>query len=171
MVAQRRSVRRFAQRQVPREMIEQILNAAAKAPSSKNCRSSRFMVVSDREDLNRMAQMRNFGSNLLSGAQAAIVVMGDTSLSDLWVDNASISATYILLAAEAIGLGACWVHVNGRLHLKDDPTAGTAEDWLRETLPIQPQYGVLCVIALGYRADDLHTTPSTAVVDDVVIWR
>ena len=88
----------------------------------------------------------------MKGAAAAIVVMGDRSKTDIWVENASISATFIQLAATAMDLGSCWVHVRDRQRSKEDPSKGTAEDYLRGLLGIREQYSVLCVIALGHEA-------------------
>lgn len=152
MIEKRRSIRRFDGREVTEEDIARMLKAALSAPSSKNSRSSSFMVVDDRELLENMAEMRDFGSAFLKDAPLAVAVMGDETLTDLWVDNAAISATYLQLAAEALGLSSCWVHVNGRLHKKDDPSAGTAAEYLNKILPVPAGRRILCVIAIGYPA-------------------
>lgn len=154
MIEKRRSVRRFDGRQVSGEDIARMLRAALSAPSSKNTRSSSFMVVDNPELLKSISEMRDFGSAFVKDAPLAILVMGDENLTDLWVDNAAISATYLQLSAEALGLGSCWVHVNGRPHKKDDPAAGTAEDHLRSFLPIPAGRHPLCLIAIGHPAAD-----------------
>ena len=154
MVGRRRSVRRFDGRPVPEEYIAKMLRAALSAPSSKNTHSSSFMVVDDRELLSSLSEMRDFGSAFLKDVPLGIVVMGDEAVTDLWVDNAAISATYIQLGAQALGLGSCWVHVNGRPRKKDDPGEGFAEDYLKTLLPVPKGRRILCVIAIGYPADD-----------------
>ena len=150
LIERRRSVRRFDGRQVPEEYIARMLKAALLAPSSKNSRSSSFMVVDDPGLLESISVMRDFGSAFLKDTPLGIVVMGDESVTDLWVDNAAISATYLQLAAEALGLGSCWVHVNGRQRKKDDHAAGSAEDYLKTFLPVPKGRRILCVIAAGY---------------------
>ncbi len=149
----RRSVRRFAPRPVAREVVEGLLKLALTAPSSKSTRSTRFMVVGEPEILERISRMRDFGSAFLADAPCAVLVMGDSAATDLWVDNAAISATILQLAVQEAGLGSCWVHVNGRPQRRDEPGGATAEDWLREFLPIPTGWKPLCVIALGYPAD------------------
>lgn len=149
----RRSVRKFTDRKVGREAIHTLLKAALTAPSSKNTRSTRFMVVEDARMLEQISQMRDYGSALIKNAPAAIVVLGDTSLTDLWVDNCAISATILQLAAEEQGLGSCWVHVNGRPRKNDEPNMGTATEYLRTVLPIPASWQPLCIIALGYAAE------------------
>ena len=82
LMAARRSVRRFSDRAVPREVVDRILAEALTAPSSRNSRSTRFLVV-DRHDLiARMAGMRDYGSAFMEGAPLAVVVLGDTAASE-----------------------------------------------------------------------------------------
>ena len=111
------------------------------------------MVIDDKSTLEAISEMRSSGSSFVAGAPAAIVVLGDADKTDLWVDNASISTTYLMLSAVDRGLGSCWVHVNGRPRSKTDASLGTAEDYLRELLGIKDNMRVLCVLALGYEAE------------------
>ncbi len=146
----RKSVRRFADRPVPREIVDRLLELAATAPSSKNSRSTRFLVVDDRETLEKIALMRDFGSTFVAKAPCAIIVTGDTTATDLWLDNAAISATILQLAAVEAGLGSCWVHINGRPRLHKQPDGENATDYLRTFLPIPDACNPLCAIALGF---------------------
>lgn len=152
VIQKRHSVRKYSDQPVDREIIDTIIAIAETAPSSKNTHSSAFMVVEDKDTLAAIAEMRGRGSAFVKDAAAAIVVMGDTSKTDIWVENASISATFIQLAATALDLGSCWVHVRERQRSKNDPSRGTAEEYLRGLLGIKEEYKVLCVIALGYEA-------------------
>lgn len=150
VIQKRHSVRKFTDQPVGREIVDTIIDIAQSAPSSKNTKSSAFMVIEDPDTLKALSEMRDRGSAFMAGAAAAIVVMGDASKTDLWVENASISATFIQLAATAMDLGSCWVHVNGRPRSKEDASLGNAEDYVKELLGIKDEYRVLCVVALGY---------------------
>ncbi|MDR2893843.1 MAG: nitroreductase family protein [Alistipes sp.] len=150
ILTRRRSCRKFEPRPVSRETIETLLKLALTAPSSKNVRSSRFMVVTDPAAMERISHMRDQGAALIAGAPCAIVVCGDGEASDLWVDNAAISATILQLAAQEAGLGSCWVHVNGRPQRHEEPQGPDAEAHLRTFLPIPAGWRPLCVVALGY---------------------
>lgn len=150
VIDKRHSVRKFADRPVEREILDALISVAQKAPSSRNCKSSAFMVVEDRDTLAAISEMRDFGSAFVKDAPAAIVVMGDEAKTDLWVDNCAISATFLQLAATAMDLGSCWVHVNGRPRSKSDASLGDAETYLRELLGIKDGMRVLCVVAVGY---------------------
>lgn len=153
LIAARHSVRKFADRPVDRALIDEIIEDAMTAPSSKNSRSTGYMVIDDKSTLEAISEMRSSGSSFVAGAPAAIVVLGDADKTDLWVDNASISTTYLMLSAVDRGLGSCWVHVNGRPRSKTDASLGTAEDYLRNLLGIKDNMRVLCVLALGYEAE------------------
>jgi len=150
VIASRKSVRKFSDVPVAKEKLDLILEMAQTAPSSKNSHSSAFMVIEDKDTLKALSEMRDRGSALIEGAAAAIIIMGDTTKTDLWVENASISATFIQLAAVDCGLGTCWVHICGRPRVKDDPEKGSAEDYIRELLGIKDEYRILCAVALGY---------------------
>ena len=164
VVEHRRSLRKFAERKVEDETINKIMDAVLKAPSSKNTRSSKFIVVRDRDMLRKIAAMRDAGSAFVADAPVGIIVAGDKEATDLWVDNAAISATFMQLAAEAAGLGSCWVHINGRPHNHTDASQGTAEDYLRTIMPIPENWGLLCIVAMGYSPYDI-VKPRTAEDD------
>lgn len=169
LMAARRSVRRFSDRAVPREVVDRILAEALTAPSSRNSRSTRFLVV-DRHDLiARMAGMRDYGSAFMEGAPLAVVVLGDIAASDLWRVNAAISATVLQLACVDEGLASCWVHVDGRPRRKDDPEGERAADYLRTFLPIPEGCEPLCAVALGY--SDFRPAPLPVADDEARIIR
>ena len=94
--------------------------------------------------------MRDYGSAFVKNAPAAILVMGDKSATDLWIDNCAISATILQLAVVDEGLASCWVHVNDRPVLRAEPNGKKADEFLREKMAIPENYGILCAIALGY---------------------
>ena len=147
LIAQRRSIRKYSDRPVPRDVMDRMLAEALTAPSARNTRTTRFLVVDDPALVARMADMRDYGAAFLKGVPAAVVVLGDTTTSDLWRENAAISATVLQLAAVDEGLGSCWVHVCGRPRRKDDPEGEQAADYLRTFLPIPEGCEPLCVIA------------------------
>ncbi len=150
VIEKRRSVRKYSDRPVEREVLEAIVKVAQTAPSSRNCKSSAFMIVEDKDMLEALSVMRDYGSGLIAGAPAAIVVLGDESRTDLWVDNCAISATFVQLAVTAMDLASCWVHCNGRPRLKDEPDGAMAPDYVSELLGLRPGVHPYCVIAIGY---------------------
>ena len=108
----RRSVRKFSPVKVEREKLERIAQMALQAPSSRNTRSTRLVIVEQKEILEKLSTMRDYGAAFMKDAAAAILVMGDKEASDLWLDNCVITATILQLAVVDEGLASCWVHVN-----------------------------------------------------------
>ena len=153
IIARRHSVRKFTDQPVEREIIDEMIAEAMTAPSSRNTRSTGFMIVEDKSLLEAIAEMRESGSAFVKDAAAAIVVLGDADKTDLWVENCSISATYLMLSAVEKGLGSCWVHVNGRLRDKKDESKGYAEQYVRDLLGIKDNMRILCIIALGHESN------------------
>ena len=143
--------------------------ASSPAPSARNTRTTRFLVVDDPALVARMAEMRDYGSAFLKGAPLAVLVLGDTSASDLWRENAAISATVLQLACVDEGLASCWVHVNGRPRRKDAPDGERAADYLRTFLPVPDGCEPLCAIALGY--SDFSPAPLPPADDEARILR
>lgn len=170
ILSKRRSVRKFLPTPPSRETLQRIVDMALTAPSSRNTRSTRLMVVTDRSKLEQLSLMRDYGSSFMKDATAAIVVMGDMEASDLWLDNCAITATILQLAIVDEGLASCWVHVNNRPRLKDEPQGAKADDYLREILSLPSRYGILCAVALGY--SDFEPKPLPEYEGEQrVMWR
>ena len=150
VIEKRKSVRRYSDRPVERDILDAIVKVAETAPSSRNSKSSAFMIIEDKDTLEALSQMRDYGASPLRSAQAGILVMGDTSKTDLWVDNCAISATFVQLAVTAMDLVSCWIHVNGRPVLEDEPEGAQAEDYVAELLGIKDGLKPYCVVAVGY---------------------
>lgn len=164
----RRSQRKFTAELPPRVVVETLLKEAFTAPSSKSTRSTRYIVVNRPELMEKMSKMRDHGASFLRNAPIGIIVLGDTEASDLWDINATISTTILQLAAEEHGLGSCWVQVKDRPRIADDPSAGTAEEWLRSIVDIPATWRPLCVVALGYPEAPLKPHNPTDDSDKVI---
>lgn len=148
LVARRRSIRTFTEREVTAEEEKMLLRAALLAPSSKGKHGYAFKVVRDRELMKKLSETKSIGSAFLAEAPMAIVVLGEPEVSDIWIEDGSCAAAFMLLQAEDMGLGGCWVQVRER-GLED----GTrAEDLVREALQIPEQYKILCMVAVGEKA-------------------
>lgn len=154
VIEKRHSVRKYSDKPVDRELLDAIVNLAQTAPSSRNSHSSSFVIVEDRDTLDALSQMRDSGSALISGAQAAIIVLGDTSKTDLWVDNCAISATFVQLAVTSMDLASCWVHINGRPRFKAEPEGQGAVEYVTELLGIKDGFVPYCCIAIGYPSEE-----------------
>jgi nitroreductase len=114
----RRSVRAYQQKPVSDEMVADLLAAAMAAPSACAKDPWRFVVVREPATLRALAAALPNGS-MLANAPLGIVVCGDldaahaNELSYL-LQDCSAAIENLLLAAHALGLGACWLGVHPR---------------------------------------------------------
>ncbi len=167
IISSRRSVRKFSPRPIEREVLQSILDAAIAAPSSRNSHSTSFIVVTAPDMLDQLSQMRDYGSSFVKGATAAIVVVGDSSKTDLYEVNSAICATTLQLAITDAGLSSCWVHIAGRPQLQSEPNGAQAEEMVRSLLPLTAELNPLCLIALGY--SDFEPAPLPEFDRDALI--
>lgn len=110
----RKSVRQFTDQPIEQEKMHLLLEAAMSAPSATNARDWAFVVVTDRDKLQKMADANGKYSNPLRGAAAGILVCGDMrkavkTAEDFWIINGAIAAENLCLCAHAQGLGAVWL--------------------------------------------------------------
>lgn len=146
----RRSTRKFSEKKVDEEAIHKLLKAALRSPSSKNNQPWEFIVVDDPGLLSRLSVSKPHGACLLKHAPLAVVVAGDKTKSDVWIEDCSIASIIIQLAAEGLGLGSCWVQIHRRYY-NDELTAN---EFIRELLHIPDHLEVLSVVGIGYKAAD-----------------
>lgn len=110
----RRSIRSFEDRPISPEDMHVILTAAMSGPSCANTRSWQFIVVEDKETLNKMADCNGFYAAPLRQAAAGILICGDLEKAfapakEYWVIDGAIAGQNISLAARALGIGSVWL--------------------------------------------------------------
>ena len=146
----RRSHRKFTEDEIDGEDVKLILRAALMSPTSKGQRAWQFVVVDDKAALEKLADAKDMGGQFIKGAPLAIVVLGDPLQNDCWVEDGSIAAISMQYQAEELGLGSCWVQMRGR-GLSDGTTADSV---IQGVLGIPENLKVLCIIAVGHKADE-----------------
>ncbi|MHB8770073.1 MAG: nitroreductase family protein [Syntrophales bacterium] len=145
ILRKRRSVRRFKKQPLSREQIDALQEAVLRSPSSRAIKPWRFTFVQDAGVIANLARCKEHGSSFLEGAPLAVVVCGDESLSDVWVEDCAIAALIVHLTAVSLGLGGCWIQVRNRMH--DAQT--TSEEYVRTILGIASPLRVLAIVAVG----------------------
>lgn len=140
----RRSIRSYTPEPVSKGHIRTLLEAAMAAPSASNLKPWHFVVVVDRQTLNRLAQLHPFGKMLFE-APLCIAVCGDPSISErYWVQDCSAATENLLLAAVALGLGAVWLGA----YPKDERVTA-----IRVVLDIPDAIVPLNLISIGHPAE------------------
>ena len=112
-IATRTSVRSYLDKPVDAAIIEQLLRAGMAAPTAVNRQPWHFVVVNDKAQLEALSKTNRY-SDMLAKAPLAIVVCGDMKKAldgparEFWVQDCSAATENILLAVNALGLGAVW---------------------------------------------------------------
>lgn len=144
----RRSIRAYEDRPLPDDLVRDLLEAAMAAPSAVAKDPWRFVVVRNRGTLRAIAAGLPNGK-MLADAAVGIAVCGDLSaahdrqLSYLLQDT-SAAIGNLLLAASALGLGACWLGV----HPREDRIA-----LVRKSLGLPADVVPVSVVAVGWPAE------------------
>ena len=113
VLCERRSVRSFKPDMPESEKIDAILEAAMNAPTGRNMQAPIILAVTNecvRNELSELnAKILGTDSDPFYGAPAVLVVLADRSVSTHVYDGALVMGN-IMNAAEALGLGSCWIH-------------------------------------------------------------
>ena len=104
VIEKRKSVRKYSDRPVERELLDAIVKVAQTAPSSRNSKSSSFIIIEDKDTLEALSQMRDYGASPLKTAQAGIVVLGRFRI--VFVQNGgTLRAHHLRLGVRAVQIG------------------------------------------------------------------
>jgi len=146
LIEKRRSIRKFAGRDVESEKIDMLLEAALRSPSSRGFNPWHFIVVTNQSLLEKLSKAKQHGSSFLKNAPLGMVICGDPDKSDVWVEDCSIASIFIHLAAASLELGSCWIQIRERMH----DTTKTAEAYVKDILNIPGNLRVESIVAIGY---------------------
>ena len=147
LAAKRRSMRKFTDEKLTESEIRLLLRAALISPTSKHTNGWQFVAVDDPEILKALSVSKESGAAFVAEAPFAVVVFGDPSVTDAWVEDASIASIMIQLQAADLGLGSCWAHIRNRFSADGVP----ASDIVRSLLGVPEPYEPLCIIAVGHK--------------------
>ncbi len=150
----RRSVRRYEEKAVPRDMVAELIEMAETAPSAGNLRARKYVVVT-RPEMKKALAVAAYGQRPVEAAPLLIVVCADVGRSSarygdrgslFSIQDATAAIMCILLAAHDLGLGACWV--------------GAFDDALvREALQLEERILPVAIISLGWPAESPPAPP------------
>ena len=109
----RRSIRKYKPNIVSHKKIGDIIRAGMAAPSARNDQTWHFVVIDDRETLDKIADFHPYGK-MLYHAPVAILVCADMSIAkapDYFREDMSATTENMLLTIHDLGLGGVWLAV------------------------------------------------------------
>lgn len=146
LLLQRKSIRKYQNKSIEPEKVEQLKKAALLSPTGKRKNHWDFIFIENKDTLKRLSESKMHGSKLIENAALAIAVIGDSKVSDTWIEDCSIASIILQLQGEDMGLGSCWVQIHKRPH--DENTM--AEEYVKKSLEIPEDKSVLSIVAFGY---------------------
>lgn len=171
LVETRRSIRRFEDKEVEEEKIRKILEALRLAPSSSNSQPWHVVVVRDKEVISALSKAAPVGSRFviswMSGAPLVFVLTVRRKLThrvarafghaNLWLD-AGIAGEHLVLAAQALGFGTCWI-------------GWFSERKVRKLVGLTKAHEVVALIPCGYPAEEPEPRPRKSLEEIYSIER
>jgi nitroreductase len=144
VVLSRRSIRRYEQKEIPRDVLDKILEAGRQAPSAANKQPWHFIVLTD-STIKRELSKGLFNRFI---KDAPVTVVGCTH-KDLIAGKWSLVSTTIALqnmviAAWAMGIGSCWI-------------GDFKEEKVKRLLSIPENWNVGALVSFGYPAEKPHS--------------
>lgn len=157
VIESRRSIRKYRDKEVPEEVIIELLEAARKAPSAKNTQSHRYFVIKSGEKKNQLIEEGAFKQPFVHDAPIILVCCADPTQYPESVDvdetpdhyaciDLSIAVSFLVLRATELGLGAVFV-------------AWIYRDKIKEILGIPQHFIIPFVVPFGYPAEDPPEKP------------
>lgn len=116
-IMQRRSIRDFEDREIPREAVDMLIEAIRWAPSAGNMQSRKFYFVFDQAIRKKLAEAA-LNQNFISQAPLAVVACldrriavryGDRGVNLYSIQDVAASVMNLMLVAHELQLGTCWV--------------------------------------------------------------
>jgi nitroreductase len=161
VIKTRRSIRKFTSKDVDDRTIDQIIEMGTWAPSGLNNQPWKFVVIKDKEVLEKLSQQTVY-SNIIQNAPVCIAVFLDNEESYNRVkDIQAIGACLqnMLLTIHHLGLGGVWL---GEI-LKN-------REKVERILKVPEKLELMAVVALGYPAEKKESG-SRKPLDQVIIAR
>ena len=166
-IRERRSSRKFTDQAVPKELIEQVVDAGLFAASGKGAQAPIVIAITNRELRDRLSDQNRAvggwpeGFDPFYGAPVVLVVLANKEVPT-YVYDGSLTLGNMMLAAHSLGLGSIWIH-----RAKEEFESAEGKELLAK-LGIEGDYEGIGHCCLGYAADPLPEPPARK--DNRVFW-
>ena len=166
ILQKRHSVRKYTGEPISDQSLMTILQAGLLSPSSRAIRPWEFIVVREKDTLQKMANCRVNSAKMLEHAEAAVVVIGHAASSDVWIEDCAVAMSNMHLMADSIGLGSCWIQ--GRL--RETPSGESTEQYIRKLLHFPMDYQLEAILSLGMPECHADKTEIASLHTEKIHW-
>ncbi len=155
-IKSRRSTKNFKSDPVPEEILEQIIEAGTWAPTGKNRQAPIIIAVTDKQTRDMLSRMNAevLGADIdpFYGAPVVLVVLSNKEVNT-YVYDGSLVMGNLMLAAEALGVGSCWIHRAKEVFEREEGKA------LLKSLGIEGEYEGIGHCVIGYPNGEPRPAP------------
>jgi nitroreductase len=141
VILSRRSIRRYEDKEIPKDVLDKIVEAGRQSPSAANRQPYHFVIVTDSEIKQELS--KELFSRFLKNAPVIIVGCANTKalLTGKWATiDTTIALENMVLAAWSLGIGSCWI-------------GSFKEQKIKELLKIPQDWKVVALVTFGYPAE------------------
>ncbi len=156
VIASRRSSRKFTEEGVSKDILTKIVDAGRLAATGRNVQPWHFVVVTDAAKRKRIADITEYGKFIADCPACIVVACEDTTH---YLEDGCAATQNMLLAAEALGLGTCWVVGDKKPYARD----------ILDVVDAPAGIKLVATIAVGHSADE-SARPAKKSIDQVIHW-
>lgn len=158
-IKERRSVRKYIDKNIPEETLKEIIDCARLAPTGNNRQAWSFLVITDSEIKSKIASYARYGRFIEeAGACIAVFVNQDKATSP--IQDAAAATENIMIAAKSHDLGTCWVNSYQKEHSKK----------IKELVNCPQEMELMTLMSIGYYDEDDVSMPSKKSLSEVIVW-
>ena len=139
-VLSRRSIRRYEQKEIPRDVLDKILEAGRQAPSAANRQPWHFIVLTDSE-IKKELSKGVFGRFIKDAPVTVVGCAHRELIAGKWsIISTTIALQNMVVAAWAMGVGSCWI-------------GDFTQEKVKKLLGIPERWDVVALVSFGYPAE------------------
>lgn len=155
-IEDRRSCRKFKPEMPPRELLEEVARAGTFAPTGKNTQNPIILIITDKALRDKLSQMNakilGVSSDPFYGAPCLMLTLANSVFPN-YIQDGSLVMGNLMLAAESLGLGSCWIN-RAREEFDSEEGKKMLKEW-----GIEDTYRGIGHCVLGWPADKAHQAP------------
>ena len=158
-IKRRKSVRSYIEKEIPEEILKDIIDCARLAPTGYNKQAWKFVVVTNKNLKKAIAREAKYG-RFIAEAGACVAVFCNEEEAETPLEDACAATENILIAANIYELGTCWVNSYEKKHSSK----------VEQILQAPENMTLMTLIAMGYYEDDKKNKRNKKTLEEVLVW-
>lgn len=154
----RRSIRKYQDKPIPKDILQNLVDAARFAPTARNVQPWEFVVITKSDTLKKIGDLAENGRFVAEAYACIAVFCSDTKY---YLEDGCAATQNILLAATALGIGSCWVAGDKKPYCSQ----------INSLLNVPQTFKLVSLVALGYpEAKDNFRIVEKRNLNDIIHW-